>query len=346
MQHELATFLIKCDASGNMIRVYWHQPVYLISPFQSTIYDLFDESDKAIIETGFRSVYEASDQPVNHQTLHLLSPQKKIFVCMMKSNQDVLLMGLDEGIMGTQDSADKIQYFMQEFMLLMNRSDSSLNIQNEKTIREQFEQIQMLNNQLINIQRQLSKANSELNRLNSYLNNRLVKDELTGLVSRYQYRAEIDLCINSQPDKQGIFTFIDIDHFKAINDTHGHQVGDEFLKAFARRLQRVEFANKICMRISGDEFGLYIHGYTAVNDCDINEIWYELKRKIIAQNVVVGDISLPINFSAGMAIYGNDTNQVYDLIEYADFAMYQAKRNGKNSHCRFDLDLYHRDKQK
>ena len=346
MPQQLTTFLIKCDIKGKIIRVYWHQPVYLISPFQNTVYDLFEETDRTFIEAGFRSVSEADDQPVEHLTLHLISPTKQISVSMMKSGQEFLMMGLDESIMGNQDSSDKIRNFMQEFMMLMNRSDSSLNIQNEKTSREQFEQIQRLNNQLVNTQRQLSKANSELYRLNSYLNNRLVKDELTGLVSRYQYRAEIDLRINSQPDKLGIFTFLDIDSFKSVNDTYGHQAGDEFLKAFARRLQRIDFEDKICMRISGDEFGLYIHGYTSVNDSDIARIWDELTREIISHKVVFGDISIPISFSAGMAIYGKDTNQVYDLIEYADFAMYQAKKSGKNSYCRFNSDTYKREKQK
>ncbi|MFA6783922.1 MAG: diguanylate cyclase, partial [Sphaerochaeta sp.] len=124
-----------------------------------------------------------------------------------------------------------------------------------------FEQIQLLNNELVNAQRKLQKANIQLKHLNEELNNRLVKDPLTSLVRCYQYRSEIDRTISLQPKMLGLFAFIDIDDFKHINDTLGHAAGDQYLMEFARRLQSLDFGMAtICMRIAGDEFGLYLHG--------------------------------------------------------------------------------------
>jgi PleD family two-component response regulator len=134
------------------------------------------------------------------------------------------------------------------FMEALKASDTDFMTGNEPVIREQFVKIQKLNSDLVNTQRQLKKANSALNRLNQDLNNRLVRDALTGLVSRYQYRQEIELAISRAPEKRGIFTFVDLDDFKRINDTYGHAAGDRYLKEFADRLGRLPFDSLICMR--------------------------------------------------------------------------------------------------
>ena len=150
--------------------------------------------------------------------------------------------------------------------------------------------------------------------------------------------------IREQPDKLGIFVFIDIDHFKEINDTYGHRTGDAYLQIFSKRLQQIDFSNKICMRISGDEFGLFLHGFTSVDETDMQNIWNEIETKVLSGPAIIDGISVPFRCSAGMAVFGLDTREVYDLIEYADFAMYQAKKKGKNQFQRFDMNLYRKEK--
>lgn len=133
---------------------------------------------------------------------------------------------------------------------------------------------------------------------------------------------------------------IDIDDFKRINDNYGHNVGDIYLKIFAKRLSKLNFENAIFMRISGDEFGVYIHGYDEVNDYDIKKVWEEIENKILSSQFEIQDNKHFIYCSAGMAVYAEDTNSVYELIDYADFAMYIAKKSGKNSYRRFNLEQY------
>lgn len=274
------------------------------------------------------------------KNLELRSPKRQISVCFLASEKSILVHGIDVMELGIESSMPALKKMIYNFMKVLHMYDGKVITDNERIMRFQFEQIQKLNNDLLNTQRQLQKANAQLKRANEVLNNRLVKDALTGLVSRYQYREEIDMIIKTSPDKKGIFTFIDIDDFKRINDNFGHKVGDIYLKIFANRLSKLNFDNAIFMRISGDEFGVYIHGYEEVNDDYIKKVWEEIEDKIPSSQFEIQDNKHFIYCSAGMAVYPNDTDSVFELIEYADFAMYKAKKSGKNSYRRFNKSDY------
>ena len=274
------------------------------------------------------------------KNLELRSPKRQISVCFLASEKSILVHGIDVMELGIESAMPALKKMIYNFMKVLHMYDGKVITDNERIMRFQFEQIQKLNNDLLNTQRQLQKANAQLKRANEVLNNRLVKDALTGLVSRYQYREEIDMLIKTSPDKKGIFTFIDIDDFKSINDNYGHNVGDIYLKIFAKRLSKLNFENAIFMRISGDEFGVYIHGYDEVNDDYIKKVWEEIEDKIPSSQFEIQDNKHFIYCSAGMAVYPNDTDSVFELIEYADFAMYKAKKSGKNSYRRFNKSDY------
>jgi len=202
-----------------------------------------------------------------------------------------------------------------------------------------FENIQKLNNDLVNKQRELSKLNHELNRLNSILNNRLVKDPLTKLVSRYQYRDEILMQIDKHKDTYGLFWFIDVDDFKSINDNYGHKVGDQVLIQIAKRLNTLPFEHTVKMRIAGDEFGLYMANISSIKSEDIDALYQTFKEHVSAP-ILVDNIDIQITFSIGIAIYKRDTEELHVLIDYADFAMYQAKQKGKNQYKIFNINEY------
>ncbi|MPN63907.1 hypothetical protein SDC9_211674 [bioreactor metagenome] len=96
------------------------------------------------------------------------------------------------------------------------------------------------------------------------------------------------------------------------------------------------------MRISGDEFGLYLHGIENTDNIYMDKIWDMLKEYVLYGPIVNGSREIPLAVSAGMAAYGGDTKEIYDLIEYADFAMYEAKKSGKNRYAVFDPAEYKR----
>ncbi|MFW5838908.1 MAG: GGDEF domain-containing protein [Bacillota bacterium] len=202
-----------------------------------------------------------------------------------------------------------------------------------------FNSIQKLNNELINKQRETVKLNQKLNHLNTILNNRLVKDPLTKLVSRYQYLDEIQREIGHHPNAYGLFWFIDIDNFKRINDTYGHKQGDQFLIEFANRLTRLPFQDTIKMRIAGDEFGLFMGNVTHVDKASIDS-YYDTFNKAVVKPIKTDTHTISFTCSVGIAIYNKDTNIISELIDYADFAMYQAKENGKKHYALFDQKTY------
>lgn len=265
---------------------------------------------------------------------------------MLSIDSRVLVYGQDSSVFHEGCSAATMKEVVHKFMKSISMMNEDFIGDNERTIRTQFEQIQKLNSSLVNAQREISKANAKLNQVNEDLNNRLVKDALTGLVSRYQYRTEIQLAIAKAPDKQGIYGFIDIDNFKSVNDTYGHGVGDEFLKEFANRLMGLPYENMICMRIAGDEFGLYLYGYDEVRYADTADVWLKIKEHMLKEPIVLGETALPLRCSVGFSVFGRDTHNVYDLIEYADFAMYEAKKSGKNAYCDFSIERYRAQKVK
>jgi len=340
MNKENVSFLIQCDEKLNITDVYWYHPVFLISPYQTTLESMFCEKEKEHLRNLVGETFTQDEVMSCGEEFMLASPKVSVSLCMMSSHKKILIHGFDTSEYNNDEALRSVKTIIHNFMKVIKDSSSDLITSNEKTIRTQFEEIQKLNNNLLNIQRQFQKANIKLNQLNSDLNNRLVKDSLTGLVSRYQYREEIDILISKDPNKFGIFTFIDLDDFKSINDTLGHRAGDEYLKEFGARLKKLSFENIICMRIAGDEFGLYIHGYDDVTEDDINKIWEEMQEKVLKYPIVMEQNQIEVLCSAGMAIYGKDTTEIYDLIEYADFAMYEVKNTGKNSYMRFNLERY------
>ncbi len=334
------SFLLQGDGNLNLLTKYWHDPVFLISPYQRNLKDIFDPKDRDRITELARKAYSDVGTFICDDGFQILSPAVTISLCMMVKNHRIFVLGMNTGLVGNIGSGCGIRDVIHRFMGLIISTDRDLMTDNMEIIREQFEEIQKLNNQLVNIQRQLKKSNALLNQLNLDLNNRLVKDELTGLVSRYQYREEIEMAIAKDPRKFGIFTFLDLDRFKQVNDNFGHRAGDEYLKEFARRLKGLPFENFIAIRISGDEFGIYIHGYHKVREEEYREIWEKIQDHVLHKPIEIASQELEVLCSGGMAGYGIHTKNFFDLIEYADFAMYEAKNSKTDLFKIFNIDRY------
>jgi len=340
MKDKDVSFLLEIDRSGLIVDIFWYQPIFLLSPYQNKLVDLFIDSEKERLINLIQNIISNQENKVCIEPFRLINLENDISMCFMLLEEKILIVGYDEGIFNSTVEVEFVRSFFARFMKVIVSLDTNYLTKNELMVRNQFEHIQKLNNELLNVQRLLKKANAQLNRLNVELNNRLVKDALTGLVSRYQYREEIERVISKNPKKLGVFVFIDIDDFKRINDTYGHNAGDEYLKTFANRLNQLSFADTVVMRIAGDEFGLYIHGYERVGTYETAEIWRMINENVITEPIVVGKYQEIIRCSVGMAVYNLDTEDVYELIEFADFAMYEAKQSGKNASSIFDKKRY------
>lgn len=163
-------------------------------------------------------------------------------------------------------------------------------------------------------------------------------DTLTGVYNRKGMGEYIKDNISSRRDRgDGSFTIalIDLDHFKKINDTSGHEVGDALLKEVVKVLDLELEAGDKLGRLGGDEF-LIVFNYEK-----IDEVSHKLERIIerFQQPFMVNDKELFIEASIGVSDYPSDGSNLSTLLKHADFAMYQAKEKGGNAYVFFSKEL-------
>ncbi|BAO44311.1 EAL domain-containing protein [Thiolapillus brandeum] len=160
-------------------------------------------------------------------------------------------------------------------------------------------------------------------------------DELTGLASRTCFYEYMTNTIHSAEKHQREFALLclDLDGFKDINDSLGHNVGDKLLKAVARRLQCVVRETDFLARVSGDEFFILINEVNQKNDAA--EV---ARRSLLAINrpVVLSTGELRPRCSIGIARYPKDGRDLHTLIKAADSAMYAAKNQGKHRYVFYE----------
>jgi two-component system cell cycle response regulator len=123
--------------------------------------------------------------------------------------------------------------------------------------------------------------------------------------------------------------FIDLDGFKGVNDSHGHEAGDRVLVEVARRLEAGLRKVDTAARLGGDEFLVVLDGISSRADADT--VAAKL-IELVGQPIDVGGEAVRIGVSIGIAVFPDDTRQVSDLVRLADGAMYAVKRAGKNGY--------------
>jgi diguanylate cyclase (GGDEF)-like protein/PAS domain S-box-containing protein len=163
-------------------------------------------------------------------------------------------------------------------------------------------------------------------------------DPLTGLANRRLLMTRLDAALSKAATSQTTFCliFIDLDDFKDINDTRGHDIGDEVLLAVANRLQRLQRTNDTTARLGGDEFTLIYNDI--VSDSQL-ETRISLLLKEFEQPFNIKNTIYQISISIGVAQYPHDGQTSREILMRADQAMYAAKRDGKGRHRRFDQSL-------
>lgn len=166
------------------------------------------------------------------------------------------------------------------------------------------------------------------------ISNILLREQLQEMVDRdyltkLYARKYLDRYVENsmEEDEYGAFVLLDIDNFKMINDTFGHQTGDFILKTIGNQLQLSIQDQGICARWGGEEMAIYLPNKDA-NDA------IEIVRKIIK---LIPNVTEPsVTLSSGIAEWHNDLDLTYQhLLKNADIALYEAKNSGKNRYCLF-----------
>jgi len=161
-------------------------------------------------------------------------------------------------------------------------------------------------------------------------------DPVTGLANRYLLMDRLGQALLRMERTPGrlALVFIDLDHFKAVNDSYGHEVGDEVLVELARRLAHIGRRGDTVARLGGDEFVMLCENVRS------DEALHALAGRVVgalADPFVVGNgLQLPLSASVGVALTTDPCARPADLLRDADTAMYRVKQQGRNGFHVFD----------
>ena len=148
-----------------------------------------------------------------------------------------------------------------------------------------------------------------------------VTDDLSGLSNRRQFRRQLDL----YSDDRLALAVVDVDHFKSVNDQHGHCMGDAAIRFVAAKLLQY-FEMELCVaRLGGEEFGVVIQ----VDDTNTVVENLEAFRRSIELETRA-ELTIELTVSIGVAFSNLENEQVFSLLERADQALYASKHNGRN----------------
>jgi diguanylate cyclase (GGDEF)-like protein/PAS domain S-box-containing protein len=154
-------------------------------------------------------------------------------------------------------------------------------------------------------------------------------DALTGLPNRRVLDAALQE--EARSNREFSLLWMDLDHFKEINDTHGHAVGDAVLREVAQRFREVLDDGHLCARVGGDEFVALFRHSAGQGDPVVTA---KTLLEIMVSPVLAEDRVLTVGLSIGVASYPRDAQSAEALMRRADFALYEAKKTGRSCYAR------------
>lgn len=173
------------------------------------------------------------------------------------------------------------------------------------------------------------RAEREREALYELLREQSIRDGLTGLFNRRYLDAalEQELARASRARKELTVVLCDIDHFKAVNDKHGHLAGDEVLRVLSQVIRKHSRNDDLVCRYGGEEFLLILPSVANADACMRAD---EMREAIAGTSIQFGDFMLSVTASFGVASFPQDADSTAGLLTAADKALYAAKRTGRN----------------
>ena len=170
-------------------------------------------------------------------------------------------------------------------------------------------------------------------------------DHLTGLPNRLYLAAHLPDAIEEAKKNGAVLAvlFLDLDRFKHVNDSRGHDSGDKLLRTVAQRIRSTMRADDLVVRMGGDEFVVVMRGIKGTEQ--VNEAAARINRALSAPMVVDGR-TLVTTVSIGVALYPYDGADMGELLRHSDTAMYQAKDRGRNNYQLFSQSMDKRLKER
>lgn len=178
---------------------------------------------------------------------------------------------------------------------------------------------------------EIKKLQSEISYVSNY-------DSLTGLPNRTFFFSMLNnSLIHAKIENIKLaLLFIDLDNFKSINDTNGHNYGDHLLRVFSQLITSLFSEHGKVARIGGDEFVLLIHDFKTMDE--IQNICNIIQHYLVSPFEIL-DKWIYVTASIGIATFPYDSSSPSELVNFADFAMFQSKLKGKNNYTFFRKDI-------
>jgi len=177
----------------------------------------------------------------------------------------------------------------------------------------------------------LQRMTESLSVRSQSLEHAAVTDGLTGMYNRRYFDEALAEYLQAfgQIDKPIGMVILDLDHFKKVNDTHGHDVGDEVLRQVADCLQVFTRYHDVLARLGGEEFAILSPN---INERQLFNLSDRIRQAVSDLRIIDGNVTLRVTVSAGLAIWdGVESGE--ELYRRADKQLYEAKRKGRNRVC-------------
>jgi len=224
-----------------------------------------------------------------------------------------------------------------EFRQLLQAIDEAY--RNHDEDRQLIERsLELMSNELVEQNLQLRIELAERRKAEERIQFLAYYDHLTGLPNRFLLRDRLQIALAHARRKRNhvAVLFIDLDRFKNINDSLGHQAGDVLLQQVAERLKQCVRPDDTVCRLGGDEFLIILSDIRLLNDAA--KIAVKV-AETVARPYCINGAEFHITPSTGISIYPNDGENIDTLIRNADSAMYFAKESGRNNYQFFTADL-------
>lgn len=184
-------------------------------------------------------------------------------------------------------------------------------------------------NELASANEKLQHEINERKKAQDKLTHMATHDALTGLPNRSLFSEHLEIALNKakRHDRKLALLFLDLDGFKTVNDTHGHDVGDNLLRTLSKRMRKCIRKEDILARMGGDEFTILLSDFKQT--ADATRIAGKL-IKVINRPISVEGGQCHVGASIGISLFPDSAQDAHTLLRLADDAMYSAKAGGKN----------------